>query len=316
MNLRVAIVGAGRMGRERARASATLGATVSIVCDAARERAAALAANHGAAAISRLSESDFRSVDAVFICTPPSIRKQAILPAIADGKPVFVEKPLALNMEQAMYLIEALQQRPVINAVGYMNRYRNSVAAARREVQFSAPIGIVFHWFARRYSVPWWLHREESGGPVNEQCTHYIDLCRYLIGEVAEVQALGRYLPDVPAAEGSIAIGLRFKNGLIGSGFYSCEASQKQMGLELFFPNRSVQLSGWNLRLDELPPEDVFVKETAAFFRAVETSDPSPILSDFASATSTQAVIDAICRATSSGSREPVISPREVPVLV
>jgi myo-inositol 2-dehydrogenase / D-chiro-inositol 1-dehydrogenase len=313
MSLRVAIVGAGRMGRERARAARALGAQVEAVCDPDNERAAALAAEVGTSALSCADDLDFSDLDVLFVCTPPAVRGRTELAAISAGVSLFVEKPIGLDAEHALDLLEALEERPVINAVGYMNRYRHSVRSARNEIQNSFPIAIAFQWLASQYQVPWWLARDQSGGPINEQCTHYIDLCRYLLGEIREVQAVALPLPDVPDAEGTVAMTLRFEGGVIGTGLYSCEASQKQMAFEVFLCDRSIRLQGWDLRSPEFPePEDIFVKEASAFFRAVERQDASIIQSDIPGALKTQAAIDAVRRAIKSGECERVLDPREV----
>jgi predicted dehydrogenase len=301
------------MGRERARAAKLLDAQIVAICDPDVERAALLAADLDAAVLPTAAELDLSRLDALFVCTPPALRGAAERAAIAAGVSLFVEKPIGLNAEQCLDLLQALEQRPIINAVGYMNRYRDSVLCARQQIQAAFPIAIAFQWFSARYGVPWWLDVNQSGGPVNEQCTHYIDLCRFFCGEISEAQALVRPLVGTPAAEGTVAITLRFKNGLIGSGLYSCEASQKQMAFEVFLPDRSVRLEGWDLRTsEEARTEDIFVKEVSAFFEAVQSGDASTIQSDIASALKTQSVIDAVRRAMKSGLPERVFDPLEV----
>jgi len=313
MNLRAAVVGAGRMGRERARAAKLLGAQIVAICDPDVERAALLAADLDAAVLPTAAELDLSRLDALFVCTPPALRGAAERAAIAAGVSLFVEKPIGLNAEQCLDLLQALEQRPIINAVGYMNRYRDSVLCARQQIQAAFPIAIAFQWFSARYGVPWWLDVNQSGGPVNEQCTHYIDLCRFFCGEISEAQALVRPLIGAPAAEGTVAITLRFENGLLGSGLYSCEASQKQMAFEVFLRDRSVRLEGWDLRTSgEARTEDIFVKEVSAFFEAVQSGDASTIQSDIASALKTQSVVDAVRRAMKSGLSERVFDPLEI----
>jgi myo-inositol 2-dehydrogenase/D-chiro-inositol 1-dehydrogenase len=313
MNLRAAVIGAGRMGRERTRAAKSLGAEIAAVCDPNVERAASLAADVDAAVLTDAADLDLSRLDVLFVCTPPALRGAAERAAIAAGVSLFVEKPIGLNAEQCLDLLEALEDRPVINAAGYMNRYRDSVLRARQQIHAAHPIGVAFQWFAARYGVPWWLDLNQSGGPINEQCTHYIDLCRFFCGEISEAQALVRPLTDALGAEGTVAITLRFENGLIGSGLYSCEASQKQMAFEVFLPDRSIRLEGWDLRMSgEAQTEDIFVKEVAGFFKAVRSGDPSAVQSDIASALKTQSVIDAVRRAMKSGSRERVLDPLEV----
>jgi myo-inositol 2-dehydrogenase/D-chiro-inositol 1-dehydrogenase len=313
MNLRAAVVGAGRMGRERARAAKLLGAQIEAICDPDVERAALLAADVDAIVLPTAADLDLSRLDVLFVCTPPALRGATEGAAIAAGVSLFLEKPIGLNAEQCLDLLRALEERPIINAVGYMNRYRDSVLCARQQIQAAFPIAIAFQWFSARYGVPWWLDLNQSGGPVNEQCTHYIDLCRFFCGEISEAQALVRPLIGAPGAEGTVAINLRLENGLIGSGLYSCEASHKQMAFEVFLPDRSVRLEGWDLRMtEEARTEDIFVKEVSAFFKAVQSGDASTIQSDIASALKTQSVVDAVRRAMKSGLPERVFDPLEV----
>jgi myo-inositol 2-dehydrogenase / D-chiro-inositol 1-dehydrogenase len=315
MNIRAGIVGAGRMGRERVRAARLLGAQISFVCDPDIERARILAADADARCLRRTEDIDFGDIDALFVCTPPAIRSNIATAAVSAGVALFIEKPVALDAAQALGLLDAVRTTPVINAVGYMNRYRSSVLSARRQAQHSLPIAVAFQWLAARYRAQWWLDRSQSGGPINEQCTHYIDLCRFLLGEISDVYAVSRSLADTPDSEGTAAITLRFDSGLIGTGLYSCEASQKQMAFEVFFPDRSVRMQGWDLRLsDDSAAEDIFLKELAAFFQALTTGDPSFVLSDIDSALKTQAVIDAIRRAMQSGRPERILNPQEAVV--
>ncbi len=315
MNIRTGIIGAGRMGRERVRAARLLGAQISFVCDPDVERAGMLAADADARPLSCLDDIDFGNIDVLFVCTPPAIRTDIAAAAVSAGVALFIEKPVALDTTQALGLLDAVRANPVVNAVGYMNRHRSSVLSARRQAHQSSPIAVAFQWLAARYSVKWWLDRNQSGGPINEQCTHYIDLCRFLLGEISDVYAVSRSLADTQDSEGTAAITLRFDSGLIGTGLYSCEAFQKQMAFEIFFPDRSMRMQGWDLRLgNDSATEDIFVKEVAAFFRAFKSGDSSLVLSDIDSALKTQAVVDAIRRAMVSGRPERVLSPKEAMV--
>src|SRR5262249_50112984 len=144
----------------------------------------------GALATDRTENLDIRSLDALFVCTPPGLR-DPVETAIRAGVPVFVEKPLGLAADQCVPLVESVKRNKTLTAVGYMNRYRKTVSIARDRIASSTAIGVCFQWFASRYRVPWWLDPAQSGGPINEQCTHYIDMCRFLLGEVSEVQAFG-----------------------------------------------------------------------------------------------------------------------------
>src|SRR5207302_6697173 len=124
-SLRVAVVGCGRMGTERASRASSLGSAVVACVDADVERARALAATCGCPVIATdPKELDWSGIDAVFVCTPPSARNAAVLRAIEARAAVMVEKPIGLSAEDGSIVAEAAGRAGVINAVGYMNRYR------------------------------------------------------------------------------------------------------------------------------------------------------------------------------------------------
>ena len=300
--LRIAIVGCGKMGREHARAVTALGARVVTVCDPIAESARALAAAHdGCTGVADPGGLDWRALDAIFICTPPVARGPLELAAIEAGVPFFVEKPIGLSAEHVAPILRALDRRPVIHSVGYMNRYRSSVRRARDHAADGA-VAMSAAWIGKVYRLDWWLRADHSGGPLNEQGTHLVDLGRHLLGEVVEVAALSTQAPTDPAT-GSVAASLRFASGACGTLLYSCCASDKLIGVELYTRSRVVRLRDWELRLEgePAPEEDVFVAQAAAFLTAVRAGSPRTIRSTFQDALRTQLVVDALGRAIATG---------------
>lgn len=161
------------------------------------------------------------------------------------------------------------------------------------------------------YRVGWWLDRAHSGGPFNEQATHFVDLCRFLMGEVVEVFALGRRSEVGAGVDDSVSVSLRFAGGALGTLLYSCRASCKQIGIEVFSAAGRLRLEGWDLRLGDAEqgatePEDVYALEDAAFFLAVDQADQSLVRASLADALQTQLVVDAIHASLRSRRPEPV----------
>jgi myo-inositol 2-dehydrogenase/D-chiro-inositol 1-dehydrogenase len=304
------------MGRERARVSTLLGAKVTSLCDSDRPRALALANQYpGTQVTSDATEIDWSGVDAIFVCLPPGTRGPIEMEAIKFGVPFFIEKPIGTSTGQCMSLLEALRSHPVIHSVGYMNRYRDSVLRARRLLAARTPLGLTCHWVASVYGVPWWLRSTDSGGPFNEQGTHFIDLCRYLLGEIVQVTAQSPGSTMSADLSDTVIATLEFSSGILGSVFYSCRASVKQIGFKIFSAEASLSLEGWDLRfLDSQtteptsPPdgEDVYLKEVSAYFEAIRTGDQSFVKCDLEDAARTQLVVDAILRSLSSKRPEPV----------
>jgi predicted dehydrogenase len=311
MDIDVAVIGCGRMGRERARAALSLGARVVAVHDPDIERARALAAEaNESVVVPDWREIDFDALDAVFVCTPPSSRGPVEALALAAGVPLFVEKPIGLSAAHAAATLEMLDSAPGITAVGYMNRYRASVQAARDAVRSDTVLGLSASWAGGRYAVPWWSEPAHSGGPINEQATHLVDLMRFLVGEISAVQAIA------DEADEAATVNVRFRNGTLGSLLYTCRARHKAISLQVVTQDSRVCLEGWDLRLrgedGSFFPEmiadrhQIFEVEVAAFFDAVRKDSPEPILCDFREAIGTQRAIDAIRRSSMTQRTEPV----------
>lgn len=305
--LRVAIVGAGRMGKIHAASCRAIGDEVRIVCDPDRERAEALAKGLPTASIVEdTSAIDWSAIDAAFFCTPPFARGPAECAAAAANVALFIEKPIALSSAAAEELAAVVERHQTMTSVGYMNRYRDSVRRAKQLCDQHGVLGLACHWVGNVYRVPWWGKREMSGGQLNEQCTHFIDLIRMFCGEVVEVAAMSK--PSTADAEievdESAAAMFRTRDGILATLFASCAAEVKQIDLQVFTPTRGVCLDGWDLVLrneERVEDNDPFVTEAEVFLNAVRSSDPTAILSTLADAVKTQRVTDALMTATTSG---------------
>ena len=301
--LRVAVIGCGRMGAERAGCAAELGASVDACVEVDVERARRLAARFGARAAKGLDEIDWSRLDATFVCTPPSARSDAVMRAVDSGVAVMVEKPIGLSAGDGRRFAHAAAHGGVINAVGYMNRYRASVRLAREVVARGSPVAVMCHWACRPYGVPWWHLDDWSGGPFNEQATHLVDLCRFIVGEVDGVEAIASRGRDTTDSPTRVAAALHFACGALGTLIYTCDAPDKFIGFEAVTGEGAVRLEGWdfvmtvNTITESLPAHtgaNPFTQETEAFLGAVAARDGSGISSTFDDATRTQSIIDAI----------------------
>ena len=298
--LRVGIIGCGRMGRERARCVSSLGHVVHTVFDVDDERCRELAAQYGAHSVIRLEDCFRADLDAIFICTAPGTRGTVEIKCIQQALPIFVEKPIGISATGCEELLLKLEQRPVVNAVGYMNRYRASVLLAQEILRESNILGFSAQWVCKRYNVSWWQDERTSGGPHNDQATHLFDLGRFLIGEVAEVQSLF-------VSPSRVATLFRFEGHALGTAFYSCEGSEKDIGMRIFTTQGSLALEGWDFRiiansvdgrLADNDGQDVFLEETSAFLGAVRSGNQDAIACSFADAAKTQRVLDAARRSS------------------
>ena len=308
-NKRVAIIGCGRMGQIRAWAASRLGAEVIAVCDVEILRAQELASRHETClAFESHEEIPWNEIDALFICTPPHLHKKNVEAAVENGIPVLIEKPLASSLSQAEEIARLVQSHTTVNAVGYMNRYRDSVQRLRREIAELELLGGIIHWLNGRYRVPWWQESDKSGGPINEQATHIVDTVRYLFGEVVEVHAIGEQGSADWNEVDTASFQLRMENGALVSAFYSCRATEKMIGLRVFTPEKVLALNGWDFQYsptwrepDPGKKNEIFVTETSCFFAASFENQPGLIQSSVLDAIKTQRVVEAVITSLQTG---------------
>jgi len=315
--LRIAIVGCGRMGLQHARSASQLGHRISVACDVDSARAAALAANHpGCEAVADAAAIRWGEIDAGFVCTPPFARGPVELFAAQAGVPLFLEKPIGLSATQCLSALTAFRDTGAITSVGYMNRYRASVRRVKSLLEGETVLGFAAHWVCAAYRVPWWGDPALSGGQLNEQCTHLIDLARHLVGEIVEVNAFAQPGPEANGHPAAVSILLRFRNGSLGTVISGCLAKEKQIGCRVFTPRGQLALEGWDFRWspsvafgdgsDLDPVEDVFLAECAAFLDAVRSGDARSIRCDLAEAVRTQRVVDAARVALGGSGPQPI----------
>jgi len=149
--VKIGVVGAGRWGANILRACEQLGVLESI-CDAneaALAQAAMLYPDAGLAF--DLDAMLEREIDGVAIAAPPVVHAELAQRAIAAGKHVFVEKPLAMSADDAAMVVRAARERGVTLFVGHLLFYHAGVARMLGLIREGA-IGEIRHVRSRRLS--------------------------------------------------------------------------------------------------------------------------------------------------------------------
>ncbi|WP_169791973.1 Gfo/Idh/MocA family protein [Jiangella muralis] len=190
--VRLAIAGAGLMGKQVADAAATLpGVAVTAVVDADAGRAHALAAEHGARAGQTIAAiADV--ADAVYVGAPSHLHAALCVEAAAAGLHVLVDKPLCLDGAEADAIRAALG--PGIRLmVGFSYRYRREWTEAKRwleEGEIGAPLLLVDTIFEAAASTPrWYWEASQGGGVVQLQAHHCFDRAAWLLDDAVRVTA-------------------------------------------------------------------------------------------------------------------------------
>jgi predicted dehydrogenase len=251
MSHRVAILGAG-IGVAHLDGYLALGDRFAVthVCDLDTDRAAALAVRAGAqASVSIQDILADPSVDIVDICLPPAMHVPVTTEALAAGKHVICEKPLAGSVADADRLAETARAtgRQVFPVFQY--RYGRGFAALnalQRTDLLGAPqvAALETHWNrgAAYYANPWrgtWEH--ELGGVVLSHAIHIHDLISNSFGSIADVSAMLATRINPIETEDCAALGFRTGSGALVSSSVTLGAADNTSRLRLVYEHATAE---------------------------------------------------------------------------
>ena len=298
MTVKIGFVGTGGIANHHMRTLSEIPTAAMVAfCDVVEEKAVTAATTYGGKAYTCYEEMyDSEALDAVYICLPPFAHDRQELAAIERDLPIFVEKPVATTMAKAREIESALAAKNLISGVGYHWRYMDTTEKAIALIG-DQPVGFALGaWMGGMPGVSWWRVMAESGGQMVEQTTHIFDLARYLLGDVAEVHAMGRtgLMEDVENYDvhDASVTNLRFKSGAVASITSACMLSAgHHVGLELFLKDQALRIVGQHLTI-ETPNGTEVVElgnnptraEDQTFLQAVQSGDASAIRCDYAEA--------------------------------
>jgi predicted dehydrogenase len=221
--VRVALLGAGLIGREHAALLADHPrALLAAIADPA-EPARALAEQLGVPWFEDYEQLlDAVEPDAAIVALPNQLHVDAGLACIERAIPVLVEKPVADTVASARRLVDAGEASSVPILVGHHRRHAPDIRAARAAIDrgdLGRLVAVNALCVVRKhdayFDVAW--RREPGGGPLLINAIHDVDVLRHLCGEVDEVRAFGSRASRGLGVEDTVAVALRFSGGALGT---------------------------------------------------------------------------------------------------
>lgn len=235
------------------------------------------------------------AVDTVYVLTRHDSHARLALRALEAGKHAFVEKPLALTLEDLAALQDAVARSGCLLTVGFNRRFAPLADETRRLLGSRAgPAALVLTVNAGAIPRDHWTRDPEVGGGriVGEAC-HFIDLARSLIGSpicsldvVAAREPSGRPIDDIAS------LSLRFEDGSTAAVHYLANGSKAfpKERIEVFFDGKTLVIDNWHrLRrygirgpLLERPRrmDKGHLAEIRTWLAAVRSGGPAPIPMD------------------------------------
>lgn len=203
--VRIGVAGVGRIGKMHAEiiARRTPGAVLVAVADVNQAAAEDVAAELGVEArtVDELIASS--DIDALAVCTSTDTHVDLIVRAAENGKAIFCEKPVSLNLDEVDRALEAVTKHNVKFMVGFNRRFdpaHNSVAQAVKNGAIGAPELVTIT--SRDPAPPPIEYVKVSGGIFVDMMIHDFDMARFVVGSpVIEVFAKGSCLVDPAIGE-------------------------------------------------------------------------------------------------------------------
>lgn len=267
--MKYALIGCGRISPNHIAAAKDNNLEIVAICDIKKENMEKILEKFD------LSSSDIKrytdytemirneSLDLVAIATESGLHAKIALDCIEKGINCIIEKPIAMNMNNARAICKSAEEHGVVVCANHQNRFNKSIQKIREAVE-EGKFGKLMHGTAHiRWNrnqdyytqAPWRGTWSQDGGCLMNQCIHNIDLLRWMMGnEIDEVMAYTDNLNHdfIEAEDLGIAI-VKFKNGSYGiiEGTTNVYPKNLEETLYLFGTTGTVKAGGKSVNIIE-----------------------------------------------------------------
>lgn len=230
------------------------------------EASAALAAAHGSVPYERI-EDLFEHCEAVAFAVPPDVQAALAIQAAKAGRAVLLEKPLAMDLDGARDLVEAVGEAGVVSQMVFSLRYSTAARDFLARVALLEPFGGYGQFVSSvlsggPFATPWRLER----GAILDLGPHIVDLLDAALGRVVSVRAHGDPL-------GWVGMLLEHETGAVSEASVSMAGRGELPPARVeVFGRHGVETLDWSQLGD-----DAFDRMIAEFAHAVRTGSPHPL---------------------------------------
>jgi myo-inositol 2-dehydrogenase/D-chiro-inositol 1-dehydrogenase len=195
MALKLGIIGAGYIGTVHAKNLMADGrvqilGVADVVANKAEELAR-LVEGHTFPSAEALFDA---GIQAVYVCTPNTLHTAAVLAALRRNVHVFSEKPMATTLHQAKQILDAARTSGALYQIGHNRRFAPVYKFAKQKILegFTPTSANVKMNRGELKQPPWVSDTRVTGGFLYESTVHLLDMVRWLIGEIVDVECRAR----------------------------------------------------------------------------------------------------------------------------
>lgn len=195
---------------------------------------------------------DDPEIDAIAICVPTSVHQQIGVEALKTNKHVFLEKPLALTVDECDHLVEAARHSSGVAMVGHHLRWHRMIQNLSSRIT-SGVIGDIrlirstftSNILSRSDPSSWRFQRSFGGGTLVESGVHHYDLWRFLTGaNVLRVQAVSQHanIKGERADDTNATVTAQLDNGVLAVAAF-CQSTSDSLDISVFGSKGVLRLS-------------------------------------------------------------------------
>lgn len=252
--IKIGLIGCGRISQEHLSAFKKIrNVTLRAVADSMEEKAKSVAEQYKCSAYKdyvKMIKSE--PLDAVIICTPPSLHAKISIFAMSRGLHVLCEKPLALSKKEAHLMCQTAKEKKRVLMMASKFRFTEDVVKAKAMVE-SGLLGrpVLFeNVFCSRVDMSkrWNSKKKFSGGGVLiDNGTHSVDIARFLLGPIDLIQAqFGCRIQDI-GVEDTARIYFQNKAKTMGTIDLSWSINKDMPNYISIYGTEGTLLIGWKI---------------------------------------------------------------------
>jgi predicted dehydrogenase len=178
-------------------------------------------------------------VNAVYVATPPDSHAEYAIKAMQAGKPVYVEKPMAMNAAECHNMIETSRQTGMPLFVAYYRRAQPYFVKIKQLIDLPAigeikMINLILHLPAKAEELEgaasWRVDPSISGGGhFHDLASHQIDYLEYVFGPIKEAHGVSVNQSGLYPAADAVTATFLFESGVIGTGSWCFTVPERQV---------------------------------------------------------------------------------------
>lgn len=192
-------------------------------------------------------------INTVVIATRHNQHARMVTDALDHGKHVYVEKPLAISLDELKAIHKSYTAKEQLLMVGYNRRYASSIQYLKKQLKNNIPYSVYYQVNAGFIPMDKWYQSPEQGGRVIGEVCHFIDTLQYLLNaDPVEVFASATVTEGMPEQDNSF-ITIKFSNGSTGVIAYLADGDKK-------YSKEKILITGYrtNIEFDNFKTVTVF----------------------------------------------------------